>query len=110
MAFVDYYKLLELEPDASVEEVKKAYKRLALKLHPDTNPTDTNAAETFRLLNEGYEVLSDEAKRKQYDAYGQFWKVAETMDKAKREREEELLAASGRRGFFRKLWKDQLGG
>ncbi len=68
---VDYYKALGVEKGASVEEIKKAYRKLALKHHPDRNPTDKKRAEEkFKEISEAYAVLSDPEKRKQYDEFG----------------------------------------
>jgi len=67
---IDYYELLEVSRDASFEEIKKAYRKLALKYHPDRNPGDKEAEEKFKLINEAYQVLSDEEKRALYDRYG----------------------------------------
>jgi len=66
----DYYKILGVSRDASLEEIKKAYRRLALKYHPDRNPGDKEAEEKFKEINEAYAVLSDPEKRKQYDMFG----------------------------------------
>jgi len=66
----DYYKVLGVSRDASPEEIKKAYRKLALQFHPDRNPGDKNAEEKFKQISEAYEVLSDPEKRKQYDAFG----------------------------------------
>ncbi|MBN1504482.1 MAG: molecular chaperone DnaJ [Candidatus Eisenbacteria bacterium] len=66
----DYYEILGLSRDASVEEVKKAYRALALKYHPDRNPGDESAEEKFKEATEAYEVLRDEEKRATYDRYG----------------------------------------
>ncbi len=65
----DFYKVLGLEKGASLEEIKQAYRKLALKYHPDVNKSD-EAEEKFKEINEAYAVLSDPEKRKQYDAYG----------------------------------------
>jgi molecular chaperone DnaJ len=66
----DYYALLEVEKNASKAEIKKAYRKQALKFHPDKNPDDSEAEEQFKLVAEAYQVLSDEEKRALYDRYG----------------------------------------
>ncbi|RLA86192.1 MAG: J domain-containing protein [Deltaproteobacteria bacterium] len=66
----DYYKILGVSRDASPEEIKRAYRRLALKYHPDRNPGDKEAEEKFKEINEAYAVLSDPEKRRQYDMLG----------------------------------------
>ncbi len=67
MEFKDYYKILGLEPDATAEEIKRAYRKLALQYHPDRNPGDKAAEEKFKEINEAYQVLSDPEKRAKYD-------------------------------------------
>ncbi len=69
MSNFDYYRTLSISPDASAEEIKKAYRRLALETHPDRNPGDAGAEERFKKINEAYGVLSDPGKRAQYDQY-----------------------------------------
>ena len=66
----DYYEVLGVSKDASQEDIKKAYRVLAKKYHPDMNPGDKNAAEKFKEASEAYAVLSDENKRRQYDQFG----------------------------------------
>ena len=66
----DYYKILGLSRDAKPKDIKKAYRKLAIKWHPDKNPGDKVAEEKFKEISEAYEVLSDESKRKQYDLGG----------------------------------------
>lgn len=66
----DYYELLGIARDADAAAIKASYRKLALKYHPDRNPGDTDAEETFKQLNEAYAVLSDPEKRQRYDTYG----------------------------------------
>ncbi len=67
MEFKDYYKILGLEPDATSDEIKRAYRKLALQYHPDRNPGDKAAEDKFKEINEAYQVLSDPEKRARYD-------------------------------------------
>ena len=66
----EFYDRLGVAPDASMEQIKKAYRKMAMKLHPDRNPGDKTAEEKFKALGEAYDALSDEKKRKLYDRYG----------------------------------------
>jgi DnaJ family protein A protein 2 len=70
VADTDYYDRLELNPDCSASEIKKAYHRLAMKYHPDKNPNNPEAAEKFKQIGEAYEVLGNADKRKDYDQFG----------------------------------------
>ena len=74
MEFKDYYKTLGVEKDATQEEIKKAYRKLALKYHPDRNPDNKQSEEKFKEITEANEVLSDPEKRKKYDQLGSNWK------------------------------------
>ncbi|CAG0911303.1 unnamed protein product, partial [Cyprideis torosa] len=67
---MDYYEVLGLTKNASAGEIKKAYRKLALKYHPDKNPGDAQAEAKFKEMSEAYAVLSDPEKKKQYDTYG----------------------------------------
>jgi len=70
MATRDYYEILGVNKNASDGEMKKAYRKLAMKYHPDRNPNKKEAEERFKEINEAYAVLSDKEKRKQYDTFG----------------------------------------
>ena len=70
MAKADYYELLGVKKGASADEIKKAYRKLAIKYHPDKNPDDKAAEEKFKEISEAYEVLSDTEKRSTYDQFG----------------------------------------
>lgn len=85
MEFIDYYKILEIDKSASADAIKKAYRRLARKWHPDVNPNDAAAKVKFQQLNEANEVLSNPEKRKKYDKYGKDWERGEEYDAYKQQ-------------------------
>jgi curved DNA-binding protein len=74
MNYRDYYKILGVSKNASTDEIKKAYRKLAIKYHPDKNKGDKSAEDRFKEINEANEVLSDPEKRKKYDAFGEDWR------------------------------------
>lgn len=74
MDFKDYYKILGIDKTATADEIKKAYRKLAIKYHPDKNPNDKSSEEKFKEINEANEVLGDVEKRKKYDELGENWK------------------------------------
>jgi len=78
MEFKDYYKIIGVDRNASQDEIKKKYRKLALRYHPDRNPGDKAAEEKFKEITEAHEVLSDPEKRKKYDALGANWKQYQT--------------------------------
>lgn len=83
MAFIDYYKILGIDKNATEKEIKTAYRKQARKYHPDVNPNDKEAHKRFQEVNEANEVLSDPEKRKKYDQYGKDWKHADQFESAR---------------------------
>ena len=77
MEYKDYYKILGVDKKASTEDIKKAYRKLAVKYHPDKNPDNNQAEEKFKEVNEANTVLTDPEKRRQYDELGENWKHAQ---------------------------------
>lgn len=101
MAFIDYYKVLGVDKKATNDEIKKAYRKLARKYHPDLNPDDNEAKLKFQQLNEAQEVLTDPEKRKQYDKYGENWKHG---DQYEAQRQQQQSYSGGNAG-----WQDYSG-
>ncbi|MEY8759616.1 DnaJ C-terminal domain-containing protein [Chryseobacterium tongliaoense] len=85
MAYIDYYKILGVSKNATQDDIKKAYRKLARKLHPDLNPDDKEAEKQFKELNEANEVLSNPENRAKYDKYGENWKHSEEYEKAQQQ-------------------------
>ncbi|MDB5272271.1 MAG: cbpA [Chitinophagaceae bacterium] len=95
MEFIDYYKTLELPKTATDAEIKKAYRKLARKHHPDLNPNDNAAKVKFQQINEANEVLSDPEKRKKYDKYGKDWQHGEEYEKARQQQGQRAQSSGG---------------
>lgn len=83
--FIDYYATLGVSKNASQDEIRKAYRKLARKYHPDMNQGNEQASRKFKEINEANEVLSDADKRKKYDQYGKDWQHAEQFEKMRRQ-------------------------
>ncbi len=88
MAFIDYYKILGIKKNASENEIKKAYRKLARKYHPDVNPNDESSKKKFQEINEANEVLSHPENRKKYDKYGKDWENGEEYEKARKHQQQ----------------------
>ena len=95
MAFIDYYKTLGLEKSATQDDIKKAFRKLARKYHPDLNPNDKDANRQFQQINEANEALSDPEKRKKYDEYGEHWKNADQFEQAKQSQQQNAYSGGG---------------
>jgi molecular chaperone DnaJ len=100
MAKRDYYEVLGIEKNASPDEIKRAYRRMAIKYHPDKNPGDKEAEAKFKECAEAYEVLSDAEKRKQYDQFGHEGLRGTSMHDFSRMNVEDIFSMFGFDDFF----------
>lgn len=100
MAFIDYYKILGLEKSASADDIKKAYRKLARKYHPDMNPNDKEAEKKFKEINEANEVLSNAENRAKYDKYGENWKHGEEYERAQQQQRQQYSRGGFSGGDF----------
>jgi curved DNA-binding protein len=110
MEFQDYYKVLGVDKNATADQIKKAYRKLAVKYHPDKAGNDKKAEDMFKRVNEANDVLSDQEKRKKYDALGENWKYYDEMQaqggggfgggqSGQRFRPEDFMGGGGGGGF-----------
>ena len=100
MASVDYYKILGIPKNASEADIKKAYRKLARKYHPDLNPNDKVAEKKFKEINEANEVLSNLENRKKYDAYGEHWQNVEAYEQKKQRQRQYERSSQGTSGGY----------
>ena len=114
MDFIDYYKVLEIDKKASEDDIKKAYRKLARKLHPDLNPDDKDAQKKFQRINEANEVLSDPEKRKKYDQYGKDWQHADQFEQQRKSQQNSSRGGgqqfTGDEGDFSGFFESMFGG
>ena len=110
MASIDYYKILGITKSASEADIKKAYRKLARKYHPDLNPNDKTAEKSFKEINEANEVLSNPENRKKYDAYGEHWQNGEAYEQEKqRQQEYQSRSQSNQGGYSQEDFSDMFG-
>ena len=109
MAFVDYYKILGISKNATESDIKKAYRKLARKHHPDLNPNNKEAENKFKEINEANEVLSNSENRKKYDDYGEHWKNAEAYESAKQQQEYQKRAQTASGNYSEQDFSDIFG-
>jgi len=95
MAYIDYYKVLGVDKNASENDIKKAYRKLARKYHPDLNPNDKESEKKFKEINEANEVLSNPENRKKYDKYGEHWQQADEIEKQRTQQQDYGGGAGG---------------
>ena len=109
MAYIDYYKILGISKNATESDIKKAYRKLARKYHPDLNPNDKAAELKFKQINEANEVLSNAENRKKYDKYGEHWQNAEAYEKAKQQQAYQQSAQKTSGGYSDQDFSDIFG-
>ncbi|MEH6537200.1 MAG: J domain-containing protein [Psychroserpens sp.] len=109
MAFIDYYKILGISKAASESDIKKAYRKLARKYHPDLNPNDKVAEQKFKEINEANEVLSNPENRKKFDAYGEHWEHAEEYEKAKQQEQHQRSTSNPYGGYTEEDFSEVFG-
>lgn len=107
MEFIDYYKVLDINKSATTDDIKKAYRKMARKYHPDLNPNDTEANKKFQQVNEANEVLTDPEKRAKYDKYGKDWQHG---TQPQQQRQEQPFTGDFEGGDFSDFFASMFGG
>ncbi len=112
MEFIDYYNVLGLQKNATADDIKKAYRKLAKQFHPDANPNDDTAKKKFQQINEANEVLSDPENRKKYDKYGKDWQHSEAFEQQARQRQQysQQFGGNDSDGGFSDFFSSMFGG
>jgi curved DNA-binding protein len=112
MEFIDYYNVLGLQKNATADDIKKAYRKLAKQFHPDANPDDVTAKKKFQQINEANEVLSDVENRKKYDKYGKDWQHSEAFEQQSRQRQQysQQFGGNDSDGGFSDFFSSMFGG
>jgi len=112
MEYRDYYKILGVPKSATTDDIKKAFRKLAVKHHPDKNPGDKSAEDKFKEISEANDVLSDPEKRKKYDEVGADWKNYEQMHRqnGNRQRQQRTTYQTGSEGGFSDFFESIFGG
>ena len=106
MSFIDYYKTLGIPKSATDKDIKKAYRKLARKYHPDLHPNDKVAEKKFKEINEANEVLSHPENRKKYDQYGKDWMHADDIEKAKQQQQYQRSSGGASGGYSQEEFSD----
>ncbi|MBD1261040.1 J domain-containing protein [Maribacter polysiphoniae] len=114
MEYIDYYSVLGVSKNASASDIKKAYRKLARKYHPDVNPNDSEAERKFKQINEANEVLGNADNRKKYDEYGKDWQHADEIEKARKAQQQRGPQSHSTGGFgehdFSDFFESMFGG
>ncbi|HEX5003049.1 MAG TPA: DnaJ domain-containing protein, partial [Bacteroidia bacterium] len=110
MEYKDYYKILGVAKTATADEIKKAFRKLAVKYHPDKNQGDKNAENRFKEISEANEVLSDSEKRRKYDEVGDNWKYYDEMQQKRRSSSGSTTHTYGGAGGFSDFFESIFGG
>ena len=112
MEFIDYYQVLGLQKNATADDIKKAYRKLAKQYHPDANPDDATAKKKFQQINEANEVLSDPENRKKFDKYGKDWQHSEAYEQQARQQQQygQQFGGFENEGGFSDFFSSMFGG